>query len=233
MKKILSILAALMICFSLSSCVTAAHAQIDDMYDSYDVNVVVTYGIPYYNADGLVLYYLYRDIFYYPFFHNNRYYLRPYRKPLPPSGARGYRPIPRDYHFGEPPHRGHGGAATPPPIKPNNDVYRVVPRTNENGHNTYRVTPNTRDGKPNIPTKPNEDVKANVKPNTQTVPNVRQNITIPNQPQRPNVNVAPTTRSNGAINSGTTVSVPTAAPNRSVSTSSAPRSSARPMSGRR
>lgn len=229
MKKILSILAALMICFSLSSCITTAQAQIDDMYDTYDVNLVVTYGIPHYNTEGLVLYYFYRDIFYYPFFHNNRYYLRPYRKPLPPSGARGYRPVPRDYHFGaEPPRRPQNVA---PPMRGGENTYRVIPRPNDNGNNTYRITPNTKGDNRNLPIKPNEDVKPNTVPNQGTIQ--RQNITVP---QRPNTNVTvPNTRSNVNVNSGTRVSVPT--PNRSIAApstpQSAPRTSARTMSGRR
>lgn len=93
MKKIISLFLGLMICFSLSSCVTTAYAQGEN--EEVDVNVVVTYGTPYYNTDGLLLYYVFRDLFYYPYYYNNRWYFRHYSRPLPP---RTYRPIPRDFY---------------------------------------------------------------------------------------------------------------------------------------
>ena len=37
MKKIIGILVSLMLCFTLTSCVTTATAQIDDMYDDVDI----------------------------------------------------------------------------------------------------------------------------------------------------------------------------------------------------
>ena len=58
MKKIIGILAVLMMCFTLSSCVTAAQAQVDRVYydDNVEISVVVTYGAHYYNTYGLLLY---------------------------------------------------------------------------------------------------------------------------------------------------------------------------------
>ena len=84
MKKIISFILGLVMCISLTSCVTTASAQIDDMYDDVDVNLIITYGTPIYNAEGLLTYYIYRDLYYYPYIHNNRYYFHRYTRPLPP-----------------------------------------------------------------------------------------------------------------------------------------------------
>ena len=92
MKKIISIILGLVMCISLTSCVTTAYAQTDD---DVDVNVVVTYGTPYYDANGLLLYYIFRDLYYYPYYYGNRWYFRHYVKPLPP---RTYRAVPRDFY---------------------------------------------------------------------------------------------------------------------------------------
>lgn len=102
MKKFISLILALMMCISLTSCVTTAYAQTDD--EVSDVNVVITYGTPYYNSNGLLLYYIYRDLYYYPYYHNNRWYFRHYARPLPP---RHYRPMPRDFYHHRPHIRYH------------------------------------------------------------------------------------------------------------------------------
>jgi len=110
MKKIIGILAALMMCFTLSSCVTPAQAQIDGVYDGVSVDVVIGYGTPIYNAEGLLMYYIYRDLYYYPYIYNNRYYFHRYYRPLPPDR---YRPVPRDFYRHYQPHHGHGGHYAP------------------------------------------------------------------------------------------------------------------------
>lgn len=110
MKKIIGILAALMMCFTLSSCITPAQAQIDGVYDGVSVDVVIGYGTPIYNAEGLLMYYIYRDLYYYPYIYNNRYYFHRYYKPLPPDR---YRPVPRDFYRHYQPHHGHGGHYAP------------------------------------------------------------------------------------------------------------------------
>ena len=158
MKKIISILAALMMCFTLTSCVTYAQAQVDDMYDdNVDISVVVTYGTPYYNTEGLLLYYIYRDMFYYPYYHNNRYYLHRYSRPLPPPRARMYRPVPRDFYRHEPPRRYH---VTPPNrstqhMRPN--THPIQPRPNGN------IRPNNnRGGNVGRPMTPRSSTRATV-----------------------------------------------------------------------
>ena len=126
MKKIISILITLLMCVSLSSCIATMQAQNDDVYDDdVDINVVVTYGTPYYNSSGLLLYYLYRDYYYYPFYYNNRYYFHRYHRPLPPSRMNRYRyrPVPRDFYRHRPPHRYH---VTPP----NRSTYHIRPNSN-------------------------------------------------------------------------------------------------------
>ena len=125
MKKLFIFLVGLTMVFSLTSCVTTAYAY-DDMYDDADIEVVVTYGTPYYNAEGLLLYYIYRDLYYYPYFYNDRYYLHRYYRPLPPNRMRHYRPVPRDFYRHNPPHRHH---------------HNVNPR-GMGGHNNHYMTPN-------------------------------------------------------------------------------------------
>jgi hypothetical protein len=122
MKKIFSILIALAMCFTLSSCVVSAQAQIDDMYDEVDIRLIVSYGTPYYTTDGLLMYYIYRNMYYYPYYYNNRYYLHRYSKPLPPNRMRMYRPVPRDFYKHAPLHRNH---TTPR----NRSTYHMRPNT--------------------------------------------------------------------------------------------------------
>ena len=150
MKKIIGILAALMMCFTLSSCVTAAQAQVDGVYydDNVDISVVVTYGTPYYNTEGLLLYYIYRDMFYYPYYYNHRYYLHRYHRPLPPERMRMYKPVPRDFYRHEPPRRYH---VTPP----NRSTHHMRP----NPHPTH-PRPNTNH-RPNGGMRPNTNVRPN------------------------------------------------------------------------
>lgn len=167
MKKIIGILVSLMLCFTLTSCVTTATAQVDDMYDDVDISVVVTYGTPFYNTEGLILYYVYRDMFYYPYFYRDRYYLHRYHRPLPPERLRMYRPVHRDFYRhnhrpnnpprnlrpNDPPRR-NGGTVTPPQ-RPNrgNDrpnINRGIgsrPNVNVNrGGGNVRPTSPTRSG---------------------------------------------------------------------------------------
>lgn len=123
MKKIISILIALVMCMSLSSCITTAQAQDDGVYDdNVDISIVISNGTPYYNSSGLLLYYMYRDCYYYPFYYNNRYYFHRYHRPLPPSRMNRYRPVPRDFYKHRPPHRYH---VTPP----NRSTYHIRPNS--------------------------------------------------------------------------------------------------------
>lgn len=74
------------ISFSFTSC--AIGGEQDGIYigteyrtRSYvDFDVVVRYGTPYY-LDGALQYYIYNGLYYYPFYHNNYWYVRVYQKP--------------------------------------------------------------------------------------------------------------------------------------------------------
>lgn len=92
-------------CMSLVSCVTTVSAQ-DDMYDSTEavvvddntqIEVVITYGTPYI-IDGLVQYYIYNNLYYYPYYYRNHFYWRMYRSPLL-TYPRYWRPMPRAYWY--------------------------------------------------------------------------------------------------------------------------------------
>ena len=115
MKKIIiETLAAFVFCFTLTSCVKTAQAQIDDVYDdNVDINLVITYGTPYYNVDGLLLYYIYDNLYYYPYYYHNRYYLHRYHRPIPPHWRNRYRPVPRDFYKHNPHHDKHFGGHKP------------------------------------------------------------------------------------------------------------------------
>ena len=206
MKKIIGFLVSLMLCFTLTSCVTTAAAQIDDVYDDgIDISLVITYGTPFYNTEGLILYYVYRDMFYYPCFYYDRYYLYRYHRPLPPNRLnrlRGYRPIPRDYYRHNPPPRGRVGDfrehSRRGNVTPNNPPRRVGTTT------TRPQSPSVRPAQPQVrPTQPQvRSAQPSVRP---TQPQVRpsQPSVRPTQPQvrptQPSVRqVAPrTSNSNG------------------------------------
>ena len=92
-------------CMSLVSCVTTVSAQ-DDMYgstetvvvdDNTQIEVVITYGTPYI-IDGLVQYYIYNNLYYYPYYYRNHFYWRMYRSPLL-TYPRYWRPMPRAYWY--------------------------------------------------------------------------------------------------------------------------------------
>lgn len=137
MKKITGFLMGLAMLFSLSSCVTAVHAQDDTYFDGEaDVSVIVTYGTPYI-VNGMIEYYLYKGWYYYPYWTNDSYYFHRYRRPLPPEHFHSwYRPIPRHYHHPRPDvhrrpphhnrpdvhHRPHGSRPSQPSRRPSNNI---------------------------------------------------------------------------------------------------------------
>lgn len=69
------------ICFSLTSCSTYTYAQpvstVEIELDEVTYTTVITYGVPYY-IDGIVSYYKYRGLFYYPYYWHNHWYVHPY-----------------------------------------------------------------------------------------------------------------------------------------------------------
>ena len=178
MKKFYILLIGLMMMFSLNSCETYTYATTqDDIYVETEVDVVrsnvsfdviIQYGTPFYR-DGVLLYYLYRDIYYYPFYYNNYWYVRAYRRPFTHFDTRPYfRPHKYDYRFSP----GH---------------YRGFDRPNRHTPN-YRHNPNMR--RPDVhPIQPRPDV-GNRRPEQpkingnrpQRPPQTRPN-TRPNQPR--------------------------------------------------
>lgn len=115
-RKLMTYLLALMMLFTISSCEVYSYATTqDDIYVETEVDVVrsnvsfdviIQYGIPYYR-DGALLYYLYRDIYYYPFYYNNYWYVRAYRCPFTHFDHRPYfRPHRYDYRFSPGHYRG-------------------------------------------------------------------------------------------------------------------------------
>ena len=145
MKKILSFLIALTLSLSLSSCVATVQAQ-DDVYDGeVDATVVITYGTPILNADGLVMYYMYRNWYYYPYWVNDRYYFHRYRRVLPPEHfGSWYRPVPREHFNHRPPHDApHRHHVTPPRhdnrhMSNHNGGHSHRPNVNRPPHNSNR-----------------------------------------------------------------------------------------------
>ena len=172
-RKLLTFLVCLMMIFSLNSCVVSGYATTqDDIYTETEVDVVrsnvsfdviIQYGTPYYR-DGALLYYLYRDIYYYPFYYNNYWYVRAYRRPFThfdhrpyfrphrydyrfsPGAYRGfYRPInPSSHYRPATPNRGHNGRYN----RPHGSRPDVMP--NPSRPNNGRVTPPSRPNRPVI-----------------------------------------------------------------------------------
>jgi hypothetical protein len=103
MKKLFIFLVSIGMALLLTSCVSTAYAQTDEVYTTSDsnvnVDVVISYGVPVYDEAGFVLYYLYKGWYYYPYWITDRYYFHIYRHPLGMDYyRRWYRPVPRDFH---------------------------------------------------------------------------------------------------------------------------------------
>lgn len=93
-RKLFTILFALIAVFSLTSCITTAEAQTGVVPD---VEMAITYGTPYIVND-MIEYYLYKNLYYYPFYINGSWYYRVYSRPLV-TYPRHWRPAPRHYRF--------------------------------------------------------------------------------------------------------------------------------------
>jgi len=116
MKKIFLFLIGMMMVFSFQSCVVGTYAttqddiyvesQNDIVYTTVDFNTVIRYGSPYY-YQGELLYYLYNGLYYYPFYYDNYWYVRVYRRPFTHLYYRPYfRPNRHDYRFAPGHHHG-------------------------------------------------------------------------------------------------------------------------------
>lgn len=136
------------ICFSLTSCSTYTYAQPVSTVEiePYEVTytTVITYGVPYY-IDGIVSYYKYRGLFYYPYYWHNHWYVHPYTC-IQPRGFvhRPHHGFVPDNRWRQPSHFKHNhnpryyGSGmyyrphTRPNVKPNGNRPSVTP----NRHNT-------------------------------------------------------------------------------------------------
>ena len=102
MKKLVILIFAMMLSlFSVTSCVTTVEAQ-DEVYTSVvisadDIEMAITYGTPY-MLNGSVLYYIYNNLYYYPFYTGGYYYYRVYSRPLVRYPSY-WRPLPRNHWF--------------------------------------------------------------------------------------------------------------------------------------
>ena len=164
-RKLLTFLVALFMMFTITSCDVYTYATTqDDIYVETDAdvvrsnvsfNVIIQYGIPYYR-NGALLYYLYNDIYYYPFYYNNYWYVRAYRKPFTHFDHHPYfRPHKYDYRFSPGHYRGFNRPRDPnvhyrnlnPPRRniqrrPNNSRPDVQPRQPNPNTRVQPVRPN-------------------------------------------------------------------------------------------
>lgn len=150
MKKVFGFIIFLLMCLSFTSCAVVAEAQVDDVYvtsNGVDVDIVIRYGTPYYNAEGLLLYYIYRDLYYYPYYHGSRWYFRSYTRPI-----HYYRPVPRDFYRHKPVNH----------VRRNNDVRPpMVNRRSNGGINRSNNSINRHNGSIN---RPNQQIRGGSMP---------------------------------------------------------------------
>ena len=94
---------------TISSCEVYSYATTqDDIYiesetdivkSNVNFDIIIRYGTPFY-VDNILRYYLYNNIYYYPFYYNNYWYLRAYRRPFNHLDYHPYfRPHRYDYRF--------------------------------------------------------------------------------------------------------------------------------------
>ena len=161
-RKFLTLLIGLMMLLSLNSCDVYTYATTqDDIYveaqadvvrSNVDFNIVIQYGTPYY-YNGSILYYIYKDLYYYPFYYNNYWYVRAYRRPFNHLKYRPYfRPHRYDYRFDPGLHRGFD---RPNVNRPNNRFHNRRP-------SVIPSKPHLNNGRPNvIPNRPRLDNRSN------------------------------------------------------------------------
>lgn len=155
MKKLIyALLCALTI--TMVSCF-ASYASTDDVYynDGATVEIIVSQGTPVYH-NGNIWYYVYNNLYYYPFFYENHWYFRPYTRIYPYGYDFHFRPHRNDYRFNP----GNYGFNYPPGRRP---------RGAQPGGNTRPVTPNHRPHRTDVtPIRPNTSThveKPSVRPN--------------------------------------------------------------------
>ena len=147
MKKLILIL-SVMFLMGLTSCATADEV----VYEEPSVDVAIKYGTPYY-YNGVVVYYIYDNYYYYPRYNGTRWYYYRDRRPywphrngwVNPGTRRPYKPHGNPHH-GKPGivkpnggnHGGHHGGNHG--IRPGSNR----PNGNHGGHNGRPSTPRRR-----------------------------------------------------------------------------------------
>lgn len=153
-RKLITYLLSLLMVFTINSCGVYDYATTqDDIYVESEVDIVrsnvsfdviIQYGTPYYH-NGSILYYVYNDLYYYPFYYNNYWYVRAYRRPFIHLDRRPYfRPHRYDYRFKPGHYRGFD--------RPNVYYYRNRPSIRRQDVMPRRSYPNriTRPSQSNI-----------------------------------------------------------------------------------
>ena len=111
-RKFMTILIYLIMLLSFSSCITSADTypqndayienEIDVIRPNASINTIFRYGTPYY-IDGRVSYYIYKNVYYYPYYYGDYWYVRAYRYPV---NYHNFRPHRYDYRFSPGRYRG-------------------------------------------------------------------------------------------------------------------------------
>ena len=142
-------LVSMAVAFTLTSCVSTAYAQNDDVYEgtvNYEVDntLIITVGTPTFDVYGSIIYYFYDGWYYYPYYYRNGYLFHRYRMILPNDYYhRWYRPLPSDFHRHRP-YMGHR-----PTHRPTHKPQVHHPQHNHNGmvrphvDNHNRITPHS------------------------------------------------------------------------------------------
>lgn len=152
MKKIMTLLVALVLttatftsCCTTSAAVTTSVETVDDIYagNSIDYTFIIANARPFY-VDGLISYYFYNGIYYYPYIYNGVRCLHPYRYVqrrgyvhVPPIG---YRPPRRWMHRDDRHHFYH---------QPNLPHHRPRVQPNRGGTSGFHNGNGRLQGKPN------------------------------------------------------------------------------------
>lgn len=185
MKKLLFALVMMISCLSMTSCVTTVEAQ-DDMYstttviDVNDIEMAITYGTPYI-VDGVVYYYLYNNLYYYPFYTRGYWYYHVYRRPLLRYPSY-WRPAPRSHWFRNgrfhnphgfvghhgyrPTHNNHG-------VRPGNHRHSIGGERPSSTRTTVHGSPNTHNRGISSP-----NSRTTVSPNNRSVTAPQRNHSI-------------------------------------------------------
>ena len=186
------------ICFSLTSCSTYTYAQpvaaVEIEPSEVTYTTVITYGVPYY-IDGIVSYYKYRDLFYYPYYWHNHWYVHPYTC-IQPRGFvhRPHHGFVPDNRWRQPSHFKHNHNPrhygsdmyyrphTRPNVKPNGNRPSIT-------HNRH----NTRPGDYNIPSSTRTTVKRRTAPVQHSVTPRRSTV---NRGSSSRISTTPASRGN-------------------------------------